>query len=100
MDNERIDRIARDTLGHLSDNSETHEEVFARIKADPIKAARWEHYAVLCGNQSNVPPAELDKAENDYMESVYMPTLLEVNLDVAKAMVVAAEQEIANLKEA
>ena len=95
---ERIDRIARDTLAHLDDSDEVLAEVMARIKADPIKRAQYEHYAVLCGNWKNVPGAELDKAESVYMESVYMPMLLKVNLDVAKAMVVAAEQEIANLK--
>ena len=95
---ERIDRIARNTLGHLSDASLVFDEVMARIKADPVKAAQWEHCAELCGNWENIPAAELDRAENDYCGNVYMPMLLKVNLDVAKAMVVAAEQEIANLE--
>jgi len=98
MDIKRIIRVSRRTLASMSDDEEVLDEVLARIKADPAKAARWQHFAELCGNSENVPGAELDKAENDYMESVYMPTLLKVNLDIAKAMVIAARQEIANLE--
>lgn len=98
MDTDRIKEIAQHTLGHLHDNHATHDEVIVRIMADPVKKARWEHFAELCGNWENIPGAELDKVESDYYEKVYMPTLLKINLDVAKAMVVAAEQEIANLE--
>jgi len=90
MDIKRIIGVSRRALASMSDDDEVLAEVLARIKADPIKWGRWEHYAELCENQENVPGAELDKAENDYMETIYMPTLLKVNLDVAKAMVIVA----------
>ena len=95
---ERIDRIARDTLGHLSDDSEVRDEAEARIRADTVMAARLEHYEAVCVRGCGIPDAEAKQVDDDYWEQVYMPTLLKANLDVAKAMVVAAEQEIANLE--
>ena len=88
-------KIAQETLDNIGDDPRLFEETLNRIKADPQKADKLLHYNILCRSDDEDP-----EAEEEYWESTFDPTMRQVILEVAKAMVVVTEQKIANPEEA
>jgi len=92
MDDERIKKLVQQALDSLQDDNELFQETMARIRANPVMAARLDHYNDICSNEDNVPMDEVFQVENTYWGEVFLPTQNQVMLEVIKAMQATIEE--------
>jgi len=84
---EVIKDIARHAVGQIRDDERLYQIVEAHIQADPTLAAGKAAYdAVWTQYPEQVTLDEVNEAAELYWQSVYKPTLIQVRLDVVRAI--------------